>query len=96
MKLLLSVGGRLLEPHTLIGRASAYRRVSLRDAELRQPAGVYRPVRTGCVASADDSLMMIMLNLGLCYASDDVSMPSVGGASLGGVIGTPKVSAKRS
>jgi hypothetical protein len=36
--------------------------VSLRAAELGRCAGVYRPVRTGCVAFADDPLTMIMLS----------------------------------
>ena len=39
-----------------------YLGVSLRAAELRQPAGVYRCVRPGCVTSADDSLTTIMLS----------------------------------
>jgi hypothetical protein len=34
-------------------------------AELRRCAGVYRPVRTGCVGSADGSLTMIMLGADL-------------------------------
>jgi hypothetical protein len=35
--------------------------MSSRAGELRRCAGVYWPVRTGCVASADGSLTMIML-----------------------------------
>jgi hypothetical protein len=31
----------------------------MRAAELRRRAGVYRPVRSSCVASADGSLTMI-------------------------------------
>lgn len=38
----------------------AYLGVSLRAAELRQHAVVDRPVRTGCDAFADGSLMMII------------------------------------
>jgi hypothetical protein len=33
--------------------------------DLRQRGILYRPVRTGCVAFADGSLMMIMLSPGL-------------------------------
>lgn len=42
-------------------RASEYWGVSLRAAELQQHADTHRPVRAGRVASADDSLMTIML-----------------------------------
>ena len=43
----------------------AYLGMSLRAAELRRRAGVYRPMRIGCVASADDPLTMIMLSVSL-------------------------------
>ena len=46
----------------LIGRAFAYQRVSLSAAELRRHAGGDQSVRTGRVASADDSLRMILLS----------------------------------
>jgi hypothetical protein len=39
---------------------SEYQEVSLHAAELRQSADVDRPVRSSCVASADDSLTMII------------------------------------
>lgn len=47
---------------TLIDRTSVHQGVSSRAAEPRRRTDGYRPVRTGCVASADDSLMMIMRN----------------------------------
>jgi hypothetical protein len=37
----------------------------LTAVKLRQRAGVYRSVRTGCVTSADGSLTMIMLSASL-------------------------------
>ena len=49
----------------LIGRAFAYQAVSLHAAEVGRCVGGCRLVRTGCVASADDSLMMIMLSASL-------------------------------
>ena len=59
---------------TLIGRTSACREVSLGVAELRQSAGFYRPVRTGCVAFADDSLKTIMLSTNLGTATGDAPL----------------------
>lgn len=50
---------------TLIHHAPTYRRVLSHAAELWRCAAAYWRVRASCVASADDSLMMIMLGADL-------------------------------
>jgi hypothetical protein len=57
--------------------------VSLRAAELGQRAGVYRSVRTGCVASADDSLTDL-IGSGLSGLPDKVFLHSTGSRIVGG------------
>jgi hypothetical protein len=59
----------------------------LRTVELRQRADVYRPVRTSCVTSADDSLTMIMLSTSLRAAPGGALLRGHPGVLIGRSLG---------